>query len=212
MFSGTLDLCVADIPADTVYLTEGGLASGTSALEAIGDEDTIRIQRNSVGQTVTIRFREKSELFADLLEISAPLARKLHLQHQRRYAWTYDPDERTLTLRPKPVSVCPAQVTANKRLGAGFVSIGYELLSRLGIPERKGTSLRIVFRAIRRTMRLYVPQNLLDRRLQMAPKTCRQLGLLPGRAYRLKFDQRTNTLTVLPIPVTRPAEMTDTDA
>lgn len=206
MFSGTLDLYVANIPGNTIYLTEGGLGSGISALSAIGNGSRIRLGRNANRQTVTVRLREKSEMFTDLLEIGAPLAQQLRLKHQHRYAWSFDPDGRTLTLRPRPVNACLGPVAVNKRLGSGFVSIGCELLSRLGIPERKGMPIRIVFRSSRRTLRLYVPQNLLDRRLQLAPSACRSLGLVPGRLYRLRFDQRTGTLTIAPNPGTRPSE------
>jgi len=196
--SGTLDICIADIPDDTVYLTESGPGNESPGLGSIGDGSVIELVHGRERSTVTIRHREKSEMFTDLMEIGADLARRIKLRHQCRYEWFFARGQGILVLKAKPVSSCTAILAGNRRLGKGFVSIGSELLARLGVPENKGMPVRIVYGSRARTLKLYIPSNLLENRLQLAPPAFRYWGLVPGRPYRLRYDQRSGTLTVVP--------------
>jgi hypothetical protein len=198
MLSGTLDVCIADIPDDTVYLTESGLGSESSGLGSIEDGSVVELVHGRERCLVTVRQREKSEIFSDLMELGADQARKLKLRHQRRYEWLYTLDKAALLLRPHPVSTCTAVFTGNRRLGKGFVSIGSELLAKLGMPDNKGMPVRIVYGSRAKTLKLYVPSNQLEHRFQLAPATLRFWGLVPGRTYRLRYNQQSGTLTVVP--------------
>jgi len=198
MLSGTLDVCIADIPGDTVYLTESGLGGESSGLGSIEDGSVVELVHGRERCHVTVRHREKSEIFSDLMELGEDQARKLKLRHQRRYEWFYAPDKAVLLLRAHPVNSCTAVFAGNRRLGKGFVSIGSELLSKLGMPENQGMPVRIVYGSRVKTLKLYVPSNLLEHRFQLAPATFRFWGLVPGRTYRLRYNQQSGTLTVVP--------------
>ena len=198
MQSGTLDVCIADIPDGTVYFTESGPGNESPGLGSIGDGSVIELVHGKERSAVTIRHREKSEMFTDLMEVGADLAHRLKLRHQRRYEWFCEPGRGILLLKAKPVSSCTAILAGNRRLGKGFVSIGSELLARLGMPENKGMPVRIVYGSRIKTLKLYIPSNLLEHRLHLAPPAFRHWGLVPGKTYRLRYDQRSGTLMVMP--------------
>ncbi|BBI34347.1 hypothetical protein [Cohnella abietis] len=196
MASGRLDLFIAKLPIHTVVLTLN-YSDPASELNAIPRNRQIYLKRGGLKQAIQVEFLEGRECFADFMEMNYTLARRFKLYALRRYTLEYNANDQTLTISPSPLSETVAVITPNT-LSPSALSVGYELLSRLGIPERQGALIKVrQGRNVVRT-RLIVPANLSDDRLRLSSYWFQKWRLRANHSYSLQFDQRNSTLSLAP--------------
>lgn len=194
MASGKLDLFIAKLPVQTVVLTLN-CSDTASELLKIPQNTPLILQRGSIKQTIQLQLLEGRECFADFIEMNFALARQFQLYAFRRYLLTYNPSDRTLTIKPSPLSETTAILTSST-LSVGILSVGYELLSRLGIPERQGTLVKVRQGKNVANFRLQVPANLSDDRLRLPSIWFQKWKLSPNQMHTLQYDQRNSTLSL----------------
>ncbi|MFC4599026.1 hypothetical protein [Cohnella hongkongensis] len=196
MATGRLDLFIAKLPPHTVVLTLN-CSEMASELLTIPRTAKLTLKRGSIKQPIQLQFLEGRECFADFMEMNYALARQFKLTALRRYALTYNPSDQSLTISPSPLSETVASL-ASGPVAAGALSVGYELLSRLGIPERQGSIVTVRSGKHLAKLRLHVPANLSDDRLRLSAQWLQKWKLASNHRYTLQFDQRTATLSIAP--------------
>lgn len=196
MASARLDLFIAKLPVHTVVLTVN-CSDSASELLAIPRDSTITLKRGNIKQVIQLQFLEGRECFADFLEMNYALARKFQLTALRRYLLTYNSSDRTLTIKPSPLSETTALITTGAS-GSGILSVGYDLLSRLGIPERQGAIIKVRQGKNLTRLRLHIPANLSDDRLRLSSYWLQKWKLNANSNFLLQFDQRNFTLSLAP--------------
>jgi hypothetical protein len=199
MASGRLDLFIAKVPIHTVVLTLN-CSDSASELLAIPRNATITLKRGTIKQAIQIQFLEGRECFADFMEMNYALARQFQLTALRRYLLTYNQADQSLTIKPSPLSDTTALLTSSM-LGTSTLSVGYELLSRLGIPERQGMIIKVRHGKNIGRFRLHVPANLSDDRLRLSAQWLQKWKLNPNQQHFVQFDQRNITINLSPIPL-----------
>jgi len=195
MASGRLDLFIAKLPLHTIVLTLGCTGS-SSELAAIPRNSTITLVRGTIKQAVQVQFLEGRECFADFIEMNFALARRFQLQPLHRYMFTYNTAARTLSIQPAPISESVASLLSQSTAG---ISIGYELVSKLGIPERQGLPLRVRYGKYLASLRLQVPANLSDDRLRLPAYWIQKWRIAANQPFRLQYDQRNSMLSLTPL-------------
>lgn len=193
MASGKLDLFIAKLPLQTVVLTLN-CSDTASELLVIPRNTPLTLKRGSIKQTIQLQLLEGRECFADFIEMNYSLARQFQLSALRRYLLTYEPDGRILTIKPSPLSDTTAIITTSN-LSAGIVSVGYELLSRLGIPERQGLLIKVRNGKNTANFKLHVPANLSDERLRLPSIWLQKWKLANNQFHQIQYDQRNSTLS-----------------
>ncbi|XID95015.1 hypothetical protein ACF3MZ_11085 [Paenibacillaceae bacterium WGS1546] len=197
MPTGRLDLFIAKLPVNTVVLTLNCSEGSSELLSLPRGGAKLTLVRGSEKQPIQLEILEGRECFADFMEMNYALAKRFQLRALRRYSLKYDPDERTLTISPSPLSETIAPVTPGA-VGANTVSVGFELLSRLGIPERQGMLLNVRAGRNSAKFRLHVPSNLSDDRLRLSAPWLQKWKLAANRPHKLQYDQRNGTLSLAP--------------
>jgi len=197
MASGVLDLFFAKLPNHNVVLTLNG-SDSTSELLAIPRNTAITLKRGNIKQNIELQFLEGRECFADFMEMNYALARQFQLKALRRYLLTYDPSDHSITIQPSPRSVTTALLLTSSTLGSSSLSVGYELLSKLGIPERQGTNIKLRQGNNMTSLRLHVPANLSDDRLLLPTSWVQKWRLRANQRHLLQFDQRNFILSMSP--------------
>lgn len=196
MATDRLDLYIAKLPNNSVVMTLG-CTDAVSELLAIPRNTPLTLARGTIkAPNVNIQFLEGRECFADFMEMNHELAGRLQMQALRRYSLTYLSSTKTLAIQPTPISEATAIVHAQN---AANISIGYELVSRLGIPERQGLPIRIRNGKYIAGLRLQVPANLSDNRMRLPSYWLNKWRLAPNAPYKLVYDQRYSVLTLSPI-------------
>jgi len=196
MASGRLDLFIAKLPLQTIVLTLN-CSEKASELLTIPRNAKLVLKRGSIKQPIQLEFLEGRECFADFMEMNYALAKRFQLTALRRYSLTYNPADQTLTVSPAPVSEAAAFLSPGS-IGSGTLSVGYELLSRLGIPERPGLLIKVRSGKQIARLRLQVPANLADDRLRLSTVWLQKFKLTANQSYLFQFDQRNYTLSILP--------------
>ncbi|WP_217594608.1 hypothetical protein [Cohnella sp. GbtcB17] len=199
MISSKLDLIVSDLPERTVQMTSGCAYGEENALTEIGDGTEVTLVNGKYAEKAIVRFRSGGECFFGSFELGAPLARRLRLSGDKRCKLVYDEKSQSLRIGPSPVSAASASIGSDAKLGAGRLSIGYALLSRLGLPD-DGRNHILTIRHGGQSRRLAVrsPANLFEGGLNLHPDAARALKLRTGAAYKLSYDQRAKELVVKP--------------
>lgn len=197
MASGRLDLFIAKLPIHTIVLTLN-CSESASELLSIPRDASLFLQRGKIKQAVQLQFLEGRECFADFMEMNFALARRFQLKALSRYLLTYNPKDHTLTIKPSPISEMSA-IIISSALGSGNLSVGYELLSRLGIPERQGSLIKLRYGKFLASFKLHVPANLSDERLRIPSYWMQKWKLGANQTHSLQYDQRTSTLSLTPI-------------
>jgi len=198
MASGRLDLFIAKLPPHTVVLTLN-CAEMASELLSIPRNAKLTLKRGNIKQPIQLQFLEGRECFADFMEMSFALARQFQLTALRRYMLTYNASDQSLTISPSPLSETVALI-ASGPIAAGTLSVGYELLSRLGIPERQGSIIKVRTGKHLAKLHLHVPANLSDDRLRLSSQWLQRWRLAPNQKHLIQFDQRNFTLSIAPSP------------
>lgn len=195
MATGRLDLYIAKVPNNSIVLTLG--CTDSSELLAIPRNTPLVLSRGAVkAHNVNAQFLEGRECFADFIEMNFALAQRLQLQALRRYLLTYSASSKTLSIQPSPVSEATAVIHTQN---ANNLSIGYELVSKLGIPERQGLPIRVRNGKFLAGLRLQVPANLSDDRVRLPSYWLNKWRLAPIVPYKLHFDQRYSILSISPL-------------
>lgn len=195
MATGRLDLYLAKIPSNTVIMTLG-CTDSASELLTIPRNTPISIARGNVKAIVNVQFLEGRECFADFMEMNPVLAQRLQLQALRRYHLTYAASTKSLVVTPAPISEATAIVGSQNATG---ISIGYELVSKLGIPDRQGLPIRVRNGKFIAGLRLQVPANLSDDRMRLPSYWLNKWKLAAGVPYKLHYDQRYSVLSISPL-------------
>lgn len=196
MATGRLDLYIAKIPNNTVVLTLG-CTNSASELLAIPRNTPLVLSRGTIkAHNVNVQFLEGRECFADFMEMNYALAQRLQMQALRRYSLAYMSAAKSLTIQPTPINEATAIIHSQ---AAANISIGYELVSRLGIPERQGLPIRVRNGKYIAGLRLQVPANLSDDRMRLPQYWLTKWRLAPNVPYKLIYDQRYSVLSLSPI-------------
>jgi hypothetical protein len=196
MASGRLDLFIAKLPNHTVVLTLN-CSDSASELLTIPRNVPIYLKRGTIKQAIQLQFLEGRECFADFMEMNYALARQFQLSALRRYLLTYNPSDQTLTVKSSPLSETTA-ILSSSLDSSGTLSVGYELLSRLGIPERQGSLIKVRYGKNLARFHLHVPANLSDDRLRISSGWLKKWKLKSNKAHLLQYDQRNSTLSLTP--------------
>jgi hypothetical protein len=194
MSSMRLDIYHSQIPNNAVYLTFNGLGSGENTLRSLGSGKQVTLKRGTVRRNAILLFRENGESFTNEMEMSSKLAGALSLRSHFRYLVTYDSAANVLAFVPSPISIAQAKLKSNYKANLNRILIGYELLSKLGIPENRSQS--VVCRSQSASIRLTVssPSNLFDNGLGLDPAVIRALHLVPDSHVTLSYNQNTKVL------------------
>lgn len=195
MPSGKLDLFIANVPSNTLVITLKHSGSG-SELHSLPRNASLVLQRGNIKKTVQVEVTEGWECCAEYMEMNLSLARRFRMLASRRYKLSYNPDAKTLTLQPSPVTVSSGQLFTLNDRGANTISVGYELLSELGIPHRQGFRLKVRCGVSVFNFRLHVPSNLSDNRLRLSPIWLQRWRLNPTHLIRVQYDQRVSLLNL----------------
>jgi hypothetical protein len=198
MSSGRLDLFIAKLPLQTVVITLNS-SDTESELHRIPHNTPVILQRNNIKRAIQLQFLEGRECYADFMEMNYALAKLLQLNALRRYQLTYNASDRTLSIKPSPLSEATATLSSSSTLGSNTLSVGYVLLSQLGIPERQGTLLKVRLGKNEAKFRLQIPANLSDDRLRIPAVWCQKWKLSINQAHLLQYDQRNSTLSMAAI-------------
>ncbi|MDG0793633.1 hypothetical protein OMP38_24480 [Cohnella ginsengisoli] len=100
------------------------------------------------------------------------------------------------------MSAASAPIGSDTKLGASRLSIGYALLSRLGLPDDgRDHTLTLRHGGLSRRLAVRSPANLFEGGLNLHPDTVRALKLRTGKTYKLSYDQRIKELVVTPTGV-----------
>ncbi|MFD0671652.1 hypothetical protein [Cohnella sp. GCM10027633] len=196
MATGRLDLYIAKIPNNTVVLTLGCTDSASELLAIPRSTPLVLVRGTTKAHNVNVQLLEGRECFADFMEMNYELAQRLQMQALRRYSLTYMSSAKSLTIQPTPISEATAIIHAQS---AANISIGYELVSRLGIPERQGLPIRVRNGKYIAGLRLQVPANLSDDRMRLPQYWLNKWRLSPNVPYKLIYDQRYSVLSLSPI-------------
>jgi hypothetical protein len=196
MTSGRLDLFIAKLPIHTIVLTLN-CSDSDSELLTIPRNAPLYLVRGKIKQAIQLQFLEGRECFADFMEMNYALARQFQLNALRRYLLTYNPDDQTLTVKPSPLSETTANLSSSL-ISSGTLCVGYELLSRLGIPERQGKLIKVRQGKNLARFRLLVPANLSDDRLRLPSNWLQKWKLTANNPLLLQYDQRSSTLSLTP--------------
>ncbi len=194
MASGRVDLFIAKLPLHAVVLNLN-CSERPSGLLSIPRNAQLTLKRGRDKQQIQLQLLEGRECFADFMEMSLELARQFRLTAFRRYTLVYNSGEQTLTISPSPHSQATALIVPGSA-SAGTLTVGYELLSRLGIPERQGLIIRVRKGKHLAKLRLHVPANLADDRLRLSPQWLRNWGLASNQKHLVQFDQHNFTLSI----------------
>ncbi|SFB43474.1 hypothetical protein SAMN05216312_10849 [Cohnella sp. OV330] len=199
MISSILDLIVSDLPERTVQMTSGCAYGDENALTEIGDGTEVTLVNGRHSEKAVVRMRSGGECFHGSFELGAALARQLRLTGDKRYKLVYDTERKTLKIGLSPLSAASASIGSDAKLGAGRLSIGYALLSRLGLPDdRRDHTLTLRHGGRSRRLAVRSPANLFESGLNLHPDAVRALKLRTGTAYKLSYDQRSKELVVKP--------------
>jgi hypothetical protein len=196
MASGRLDLFIAKLPIHTVLLTLN-YSDSASELLSIPRNVPLYLKRGTINQAIQLQFLEGRECFADFMEMNFALARQFQLNALRRYLLTYNPSDQTLTIKPSPLSEATAFLSPSL-VNSGTLSVGYELLSRLGISERQGSLIKVRHGKNLARFHLLVPANLSDDRLRLSSEWLQKWKLTVNHAHLLQYDQRHSILSLTP--------------
>ncbi|MFD2333296.1 hypothetical protein ACFSR7_28900 [Cohnella sp. GCM10020058] len=199
MISSILDLIVSDLPERTVHMTSGCAYGEENALTEIGDGTEVTLVNGNYSGKAVVRLRSGGECFHGSFELGAPLARQLRLTGNKRFKLVYDPDRKTLKIGSSPISAASAPVGSDAKVGSGRLSIGYALLSQLGLPDdSRDHTLTIRHGGASRRLAVRSPANLFEGGFRLHPDSVRALNLRSGKAYKLSYDQRAKELVVMP--------------
>ncbi|MFC3797706.1 hypothetical protein [Cohnella sp. GCM10012308] len=199
MISSILDLIVSDLPERTVHMTSGCAYGEENALTEIGDGTEVTLVNGNYSGKAVVRLRSGGECFHGSFELGAPLARQLRLTGNKRFKLVYDPDRKTLKIGSSPISAASASIGSDTKVGSGRLSIGYALLSQLGLPDdSRDHTLTIRHGGAVRRLAVRSPANLFEGGFSLHPDSVRALKLRSGKAYRLSYDQRAKELVVIP--------------
>lgn len=199
MISSILDLIVSDLPERTVQMTSGCAYGDENALTEIGDGTEVTLVNGRHSEKAVVRMRSGGECFHGSFELGAALARQLRLTGDKRYKLVYDTERKTLKIGLSPLSAASASIGSDAKLGAGRLSIGYALLSRLGLPDDgRDHKLTVRHGGLSRRLAVRSPANLFEGGMNMHPDAVRALKLRTGTAYKLSYDQRAKELVVKP--------------
>jgi|GEM_PF-5545383 len=171
-------------------MTAGCPYGEDNPLEKIGDgTEVVLVHGRRVG-AATVHIRSGGECFHGSFEMGQRLAKQLGLPSGRRYKLDYDEERKTLRIQPSPVSAASAAIRQEAKQNRGSLSIGYGLLSKLGLPDdRPSFVVNVKHGGRSRKLAVRSPSNLFDGGLRLHPDAARELGLAPGKTYRLSYDQ-----------------------
>ncbi|MDI4646119.1 hypothetical protein [Cohnella hashimotonis] len=198
MISSILDLIVSDLPDRTVHMTSGCAYGEENPLTEIGDGTEITLINGNHSAKAVVRLRSGGECFHGSFELGAPLARQLRLIGNKRFKLVYDPDRKSIKIVSSPVSAASASISSDTKVGSGRLSIGYALLSQLGLPDdNRDHTLTIRHGGSSRRLSVRSPANLFEGGLKLHPDSVRALKLRTGTNYKLSYDQRARELVFM---------------
>ena len=199
MAKGIVDVNVwAEMENDRIILVLDCAGGWPNDLRLIPDRESITVKRGNVSSQITMVQEQGNECAFNYLEMSAETARTFGLQHGDRVQLTYN--EETKTLQMQRLNSSSAQATLlldSRRNKDEVITIGYVLLSWLGIPDHAvGSTITLSRGTVNKKLKVVVPENELDEVFRMSASNIKAMGLTPRKKWKLTYDQDKRTLNI----------------
>lgn len=199
--SGEIDVFVSgtDFTSEVVLNTECGGAIENN-LSIIPDGAVITLRRGTIARKVTVTQEGSSECTANFMIVGKTLAKTFHFKPDTRFIGTYNPANKTLTLRRKPVTVRNILVNSSSKARIGSVVIGNGLANSMGIYlplPGGGRLLTLKHNTTQLRLRYVRIPDISNDDFRLNPLNIRRLGLNAGKTYKVAYNQCTREITFL---------------
>lgn len=203
MTKGIIDILVSGEPDENTitFITDcsGGLPPDVRQLR---DGDRVSLKKDDKVKQVVLRKERGDECAFHYAEVSHDLAKELSLRNGMRYTIEYDSASQTFLIERMPKTQLSASVSVERRQTKArakghTASIGYALLSLLGMAENQPAVFTLRKGNISKKLKLAVPVNELDSEFRVPADIASAYGLENGKPFLLEYNQITKVLTVL---------------
>lgn len=200
MAKGIVDVNVlSEMEYNYVNLVLGCGGGLPNDLHLITDTEGLMLKRGNVISEITLVQEKGDECSFNYMEMSPEIAQKFALKHGDRVVLDYKADTKTLQMQRLNSSSASGLLLLDPRKNRdGVITIGYALLSWLGIPEdAAGTMITVNNGSISRRLRVVIPENELDETLRMSASNLKAMGLTPRKKWKFAYNQTTKVLSVV---------------
>jgi hypothetical protein len=200
MSRGIIDVLVTEeLNEDTiVFITDcsGGLPPD---VQHVRDGARVTLKTDRQEKQVIVRKERGEECAFHYVELSPQLAKELSLRNGMRYTIKYDSAANVYEIARMPKTQLSTSVTVERQRtkSKDTATIGYALLSLLGMAENQPTVFTLKNGKSSKKLKLIVPVNELDSEFRVPPSVAAQYGLENGKPFLLEYNQNTKVLTVL---------------
>ncbi|KRE56793.1 hypothetical protein [Paenibacillus sp. Soil750] len=196
--SGEIDVFVGatDFKSQVLLDTECGGAIENN-LSIIPDGAVITLRRGTIARKVTVKQEGSGECVANFMFVSKVLAETFQFKPNTRFVGTYNPANKTLTLRRKRVTVRNVVVTSSSKVRIESVAIGDGLAISMGNYLIGGELLTLKHSTTRLRLRYVRIGDLFNNDFRLNPLNIRRLGLNAGKTYKVAYNQCTREITFL---------------
>lgn len=200
MAKGIVDVNVLSEMEDSNVILVLGCGGGLpNDLHLIEERKGLTLKRGNVTREITLIQEQGDECAFNYMEMSSETAQQLGLKNGDRVILDYTSETKTLQIQRLNTSFANGLLLLDTRKNRnGVITIGYALLSWLGIPEEiAGDTIVISKDSVSKRLRVVIPDNELDETFRMSSSTLKALGLVPRKKWRLAYNQTTKVLTVV---------------
>ncbi|AFH64935.1 hypothetical protein ACVNS2_29980 [Paenibacillus caseinilyticus] len=198
MAYGIVDISVSDQMEDTAAaLVLDCYNSFPHDLDSIRSGVSVVMKNNNTERSVRLYREQGDECGFPYLELSSAAAKALGLKDGYRYQIDYNEMGGTLTFRRVTLSrvMAPIDVSTDRSREAA-VTMGYSILSMLGLAEQRGSYVSVKKGGTTHKLRLIVPENELDEEVWLSPAAAAKLGISGGNEHLLEYSQSSRVLYV----------------
>ncbi|WP_028549847.1 hypothetical protein [Paenibacillus sp. UNC451MF] len=200
MAKGIVDVYVStemeDSSVNLVLDCGGGLPND---LHLIEDRTELTLRRGSVNSEIELIQEKGNECAFNYMEISSETAQRFGLKSGDRVVLDYRPATKTLSMQRLNSSTAFGILLHDPRKNRDrVITIGYALLSQLGIPEDvAGQNITLTRGTISKQLRVIIPQNELDETFRLSASNLKAMSLSPRRKWKLSYNQTTKIITIV---------------
>ncbi|OXM86768.1 hypothetical protein [Paenibacillus rigui] len=198
MAKGVVDVYISKELDDNTAILYVDCAMGIPHnLNTIRSGTVVVLQRDEVKRDVRLIQDSDKESSYNYMEISPDNARKLGIRDGMRFILTYDANDKTIQMRHLASCRAIGMLYSDPRKNYdGVISIGYALLSWLGINATE-TYISLTKGSLTKKLKLSIPENELEEYFRLSPSNLRAFGLLPRKKHKLEYSQTTKTLRIV---------------
>ncbi|NOU96138.1 hypothetical protein GC093_23350 [Paenibacillus sp. LMG 31456] len=199
MAQGVVDVIVSKDQNENSLVLVANCGGGLpNDLHLIRDGAEVTLKQGDIEKSVVVNHEAGAECAFNYIEMNAKTAKAFGLHDGSRVLLTYDSESKDLRLQRVTKSRASGLLLSDhNKTRTGSIIIGYSLLSLLGIPTTRGTTITIRVNSVSQRMKVLIPENELDSDFRLSPLNLRKFGLHPGKSFSLEYDQTSKTLSVL---------------